>query len=152
MGKSAFGCGRRAGPARVALLRLEARQLAIVAQCHQRDVLRHAHALTRIDGAHDRHVRGEIGRREHLVHAGARTGDEPQRREARSDTGSETKREDRFDLVCRRGRGIGEDHFRGGERAQRGKLPFDERRGRQNENGHLGFGRELERVCGQMVT
>ena len=109
---SALRGGRRAVPARLALLRLEARQLAIVAQRHQRDVLRHAHALQRIDGAHDRHVRGEIGRGEHLVDAGARAGDEPQRGKARGDARRDPERENRLDLVRRRGRGIGEDRLR----------------------------------------
>ena len=136
---------RRPAPEGVALLLLQCRQAAIMPQGHQRHVLRHAHALLRIDGAHQGDIGGQVGSRNQIVGAGAGAGDEAERGKTRRNARREPERENRFDL--RRGRrgGIGMDRFLDRQRAQRVELTQDERRSGQHEDRH-GMGRERRRL------
>ena len=123
-------------PAGVGVLRLEARQLPLKSQHHQRDVLRHPLSLQRIDRADDGHMRRQVRRRQQLVDAGPGARDEFEPREPRRDPRRELEGEQRLDVAGRRGAGIRVDSLLGGEHRQRGALVLDERRGGEDENGH----------------
>jgi hypothetical protein len=87
--------------------RLEARQLAVEAQRHQRHVLRHSLSLHRIECAHDRQMRRNVAIREQLIDACPGAGDELERREPPRNARRKLEREQRFDVGRRSDKRVG---------------------------------------------